>query len=623
MSFDHKFSMNKEHKATKFLTVVWGKKYIDRFLSLSLPSFLAPGNIPALVEATDLEVVIMTKESDIKLFKSSRSFKILEPLCHVRFVNIDDLIADGLYSITLTLAYARPIIACGTEMLNTHFIFMNADFVLADGSLKSLAKHIHDDRSIVLGTSYRSIAEELEPALENMVDSNDILNVPSRTLVGMALQHPHRTTVAKTYMNGLLSSTHPNQLFWKVDDHTVLGRYFLSFMLCIKPERIIKEINCFCDYALIPELCPSGDEVMMCDSDEFFMLELQSRTQETEMLKIGSVYPKEIATSLMEWMTPEHLRGVSYDIVFHADEIPSDITKTQAIAEEVIAEIRRHLGKLKSHRNHHYWVQGVAHWKTSRTKHGLSSTPPELASSPFNLRAKVHLSFHRMVTFVKEIYSKTNPYHQVNQLRRELFEDIRRSSSTDQRMLVVGELSFAKAFCSGETGFDIESTRHCLNSGHTKKHHYDHIIYLPNATHLDDDRLFHKMLELLDLNGSLHIFFSCKGVPMTPGFLRVVFSNLLEYFDLSSNTCEFKSVSNRPLHLCHRTTRLIQWRGSLHGRILLSPMILASIMANYLTRSGTIYNKYPVAVWLRVKPPYSYEDMLCHHQTNRLYIASN
>src|SRR5215467_4840022 len=83
-------SLNMPPKA-KFLTAVWGKAYIDRFCLLSLPSFLAPGNLPALAQALELEVVIMTRQRDFEHFQRNPTFRRLCTICPVRFVEIDDL----------------------------------------------------------------------------------------------------------------------------------------------------------------------------------------------------------------------------------------------------------------------------------------------------------------------------------------------------------------------------------------------------------------------------------------------------------------------------------------------------------------------------------------------------
>jgi hypothetical protein len=401
----------------KFLTVVWGEAYIRRFCALSLPSFVSPGNLPALARDTSLEVVIMTRRNDRKRFEGRRVFERLKAICDVRFVDIDDLITTAVYGVTLTLAYARPIIACGEEMLDTHFVFMNADFVIADGSLRALAKHIHDGRAIVLGPSYRAIADEVEPVLERMIDrETGILEVAPRKMVELSLPFPHRTTTAKLFNQDVFCSTHPNQLFWRVDEHTLLGRYFLVFMLCLKPERVMSAVNCYCDYSFIPELCPSGDEIAMADSDDFFMLELQGRAQETFMLRPGQMTEKAIAASLQEWSTAAHRRAADFDIVFHSRDIPPGIVQVKAVAQRTIDGIRSRLGRPKSHVNHRYWVLGVEAWKRYRKGLGRSQAVPELAPYSLGLVPRLLLVRHKLVRTLgkllaigSEMESRLNP----------------------------------------------------------------------------------------------------------------------------------------------------------------------------------------------------------------------
>jgi hypothetical protein len=375
-----RYRRKKVPRKAKFLTAVWGEDYITRFASLSLPSFLAEGNLPALAAMTDLEVVIMTRSTDVAYFDQHPSFKLLRRVCPVRFVEIDDLVTSSVYGVTLTLAYARAVIACGREMLDTHFVFMNADFVLSDGSLRAMGRHIEAGRSIVLAPSFRAIAEAVEPGLEASIDaSSGVLSIPSRQLAAMSMPHPHATTVAKTRTQTFCHTTHPNQFFWQVDENTLLGRYFLIFMLCLKPERVIESINSYCDYALVPELCPSGDEVVMGDSDELFMLELQRADQEQFMVRIGAANDGQVVRDLSTWTTAEHRRAASHDVVFHMQDLPPGLPAARAEAGAFIDALRRRLGPPIPHEVHPYWISGVEAWRFHRRSAGVDSVPPELS----------------------------------------------------------------------------------------------------------------------------------------------------------------------------------------------------------------------------------------------------
>src|SRR4051794_30387325 len=110
----------------KFLTVIWGDRYIEEFAQVSLPSYLAEGNLPALAQDSDIEVLVLTAENSRRKFDEEPAFRRLGAICPVRFIYIDDLITTGVYGVTLTLAYARGIMDSGAAQTETHFIFMNS-----------------------------------------------------------------------------------------------------------------------------------------------------------------------------------------------------------------------------------------------------------------------------------------------------------------------------------------------------------------------------------------------------------------------------------------------------------------------------------------------------------------
>jgi hypothetical protein len=368
----------------KFLTVIWGDRYVEEFARVSLPSYLAPGNLPFLAQAMELEVLILTSEKSSAAFAREPAFNALATLCPVRFIFIDDLITTGNYGVTLTLAYARGIMDSGDEQTNTCFIFMNADFVLSDGSLRTLTDKLAAGHPCVMAPSLRACAEPVFPMLAERVDrSGHRLSMPGRELVQLAFDNPHPTVIGKTITQNFVSCTTSNQIYWQVDDTTLLGRYHLIFMLAIKPERPMPPVNSYCDYGFVPELVPSGRFLVLDDSDDFFMLELQPTEQEKQFLHCGAVSLREIARELSAWTTREHRRFAKHDVIFHSRNLPPNLDTVRREAASFISRLHRAMKcKAVNHVRHYYWIFGVESWRTLRrasTELEEVSLPPECA----------------------------------------------------------------------------------------------------------------------------------------------------------------------------------------------------------------------------------------------------
>jgi len=374
----------------RLLIPIWGERYIARFAAYSLPSLLAAGNLPALAKFADLEVWVLTSSHDQPLFDDSVSIAGLRRLCPVKFIPIDDLIGSTYYGITLTLAYVRGMSAAGPEMTDTYFVFMNSDFLLADGSLQSLTTHIAAGRNCVLAPSFRSTAEDVEPLIFRQMDpATKTLPIMPRDMARIALRYPHPTIIAKTVNQGTYRSLFHNQLYWQVDENTMLGRFFLLFMLCIKPERVMSTANTYCDYGFVPELCPSGNISVLSDSDDFFMLEAQSRTHECSHVRFGVHEQESIDKYLAATTTRGHRWGAGVDILIHCEDLPAGLKAVRQEAQEYVAKLENRLPPPQAHANHSYWVGAVPLWQDQMRALGKPEFPPELARDTQSAAASV------------------------------------------------------------------------------------------------------------------------------------------------------------------------------------------------------------------------------------------
>lgn len=510
----------------KVLVAVWGASYIEAFTTLALPSLFAPGNLPALGDATQLEFCILTSERDIPLFEANPAIKALRSLCPVGFVGIDDLLGSSVYGITLTLAYMRGIAAEGENMVNVHFMFFNSDFILAAGSLQSLARHILAGHCCVMAPSFRATAEDIEPLLRARTDAaRQILAIPARELVGMALRHLHSTTVAKTINQGVFRSLYHNQLYWRVDKDTVLARFYLMFMLCIRPERVVRTANTYCDYGFAPELCPSGEMAFLTDSDEFFMLETQAHRHEAAHIRLGPHRIADVAGYLSEWTTREHRRFAKENLVFHAANVPPAIEASFADAESAVQELEQLLPPPRPHAFHPYWVGSLPLWRKEIGQHGGGANPPELeaiAEVPVK-RTLIGRVFSLARDVVRGSQGELKIWH-AGWMDQRLVERVLHGLKPDGRALIVAnDLPLAAKRLSRRGTIDRMTLRQAFDvaNGSQGQGRYDDVLVFLRSEQAAGDSGEHSsaLLPLLSADGRLCLIVHDPGSEFMPASL--------------------------------------------------------------------------------------------------------
>jgi len=368
-------------QAVKILLPVWGFRYVQPFLEYSLPTLLAPGNIPALAAALPTEFVILTSADDEDFIKVHPCFKRLADTCATNIQLIDHLITDGNYSTTITLAYTEALRASGAAMLDTCFFILVSDYVMADGSLANVLKRMMNGASAVLAGNFQVVREDAAKWLQEQPD-REVFALPPRELIRWALNFLHPATLANTVDFSITHNSHTNRLFWFVGASTIIGRFYLIHPLCIRPEVTDFAIGSSFDYSFIPELCPSGNVETVEDSDEYLVVEMQPRDHEATLLQSGPIERRALAKSLNQWATLEHRANARCAVIFHAGDLPAQLNSKLKEADAFIADVDRRLkGKPLPYRGHPYWRGAVAAFYNA-TGRRLNDEEWRLAMSP-------------------------------------------------------------------------------------------------------------------------------------------------------------------------------------------------------------------------------------------------
>jgi hypothetical protein len=378
-------------KAVRLLLPVWGEPFIAQFLRISLPTLLAPGNLRAVADALPSTFVFLTNSEGAEILRAHPAVDFLKSICDVEFDIIDDLITGDNYSTTLTLGYARAVRATGTAMCDTCFFFLISDYIMADGSLGNVLTRVQSGYSGVLAGNFQVIEEDAkEPLFKAFETGEPAVVIPPRDLMGWALNYLHPMTLANTVNFPMYFSAHSNRLFWRVDEDTLIGRFYLMHMIAIRPEITEFSIGSSCDYSFIPEMCPSGDVHIVADSDEYFVVEMQKRKHENQFIQLGSTDRAGLATSLAEWTTERHRLNAHSAIVYHASEPTEKLQSVVNESREFVESIEAGLPPAQPYRDHPYWIGAIsAHrrevWRRHQ-KSDPSSVPEEIVAEPLSYR---------------------------------------------------------------------------------------------------------------------------------------------------------------------------------------------------------------------------------------------
>jgi hypothetical protein len=349
-------------KQITLLLPVWGYQFVGRFLEFCLPTLLAPNNIPAIAQALPCRFILLSSTTDKAVIQSHPAWQALERLCRAEIQSIDDLITQANHTATITLAFERALRQSANALRDTCFIFLMSDYLVADGSLKTVLETVQKGAGAVLAGNFQIIAEDVVPLLRRQVDraAQEIVLQP-RELLQWSLAHLHPATIANIVNFGLTHNAYANRLFWRVDENSLIGRFYLMHPIAIHPEVADFAVEASWDYSFVPELCPSGNIVPLTDSDDYLVVELQRREYEWENLRPGPIVPAALARSLAEWTTEHHRRNVAQPVLFHAAGRPANLAQYVAQSDAFVDGVSKLLAAPPLHHQRHpYWIGSIA-----------------------------------------------------------------------------------------------------------------------------------------------------------------------------------------------------------------------------------------------------------------------
>jgi hypothetical protein len=348
---------------TRVITYAWGDAYVEDLLSLTIPALLAAGNLPYLASQVSCEVVMLTEERLFARVSAHPAIERIRAICPFKLIGLDDLITapDKKYGMALTYALHRGFADLGAAMTDHWLIFLNADFVLAEGSLRNLLDHLVRGERLVASPSYCVVAKETKPDLLKRVDPKTrTLSMTPREMAKLALAHRHNTIRSKTVNQNTFHIRYMEQFYWLLDDSTLLGHQMPVAIVGLRPECYVAEPNSYWDHGLMREFCPTAEPDVIGDSDDFLMIELREQEVAHDDILPGWPQPVELAERMISWVTPYQRDFARYPLTLHAADVPANVDEGRRMLSAFVNEVMSHVpANLPSHVGHPQWVH---HW---------------------------------------------------------------------------------------------------------------------------------------------------------------------------------------------------------------------------------------------------------------------
>lgn len=298
--------------------LVFGESYTTKFLNFTVPSLLAPGNLPALIKEKSVIFYIQTDFISHEQIEQSAIIKAVKALgVHIVYVMIPaDIMKtldnqDIIYwllgaSATLGIHYAKSIQAA--------FHHSYPDVVYSDKFFSEMLR-LSRTHQAILGTGMRSDEAMMIPALETY-----------RTAASDAVGYPYLAIPASHLLAHHLNCLHPVAWGYVVNNRPNYWTFPASHVMLWEAEDSL-QFNCphlnalWLEYSVIKDLPAryyqtlDSELDLICKGEDYYI------PQEVDEVYIAELSPADKAPMVDAYADPSNAARHLWQVVTHRDSM--------------------------------------------------------------------------------------------------------------------------------------------------------------------------------------------------------------------------------------------------------------------------------------------------------------
>lgn len=319
------------------VNVVWGGEYTRLYLDVSLPSQLAPGNLPALERSADGVYRIFTTAEDATIIRPSPAYRRLQSITPTEIVTVEIPARTDPYE-TLTRLQMQALREAAA--VGAYALLLAPDIVIADGGIDRLARLAAEGKKAVMVLSVRVAKESFAPELRRRLSQGPdaAVKISSADLVELAIKHFHPTSRALVWPP---TTSWPSHLYWPVEDAGFIAAGFHLHPILVAPAKTDGLLGSTIDGDFVARNFSADEVHVVDDSTELTVFEMSSAAQ-----AVGRPVAPLSASAVGRWAACNadegHMRLFERSVTFRTGKPSSAWQAAHDSTAQISIEIRRY-----------------------------------------------------------------------------------------------------------------------------------------------------------------------------------------------------------------------------------------------------------------------------------------
>ncbi len=256
----------------QIVNVVWGEKYVNTYLELTLPTQFSPGNLLNL--KTKPKYIIYTDEEGKQQIVASSIYQKLLESTHLilRMIAIDE---NPCSFASILRCHSDAIIEANKT--RSPIVFLAPDALTSTGVFTYIEEGISRGVRLIATCGLRMSLEKYQAIVKKrkIKPPDFAVNWSSRELAKMTVENLHHYTEHFIVKKNRIP-VQPSHMFWRLDENHLLGKAYHVHPLMIWPKKVgITPLVSIDGRHFLERICPAFDEwdiVTDCSKISFFEL---------------------------------------------------------------------------------------------------------------------------------------------------------------------------------------------------------------------------------------------------------------------------------------------------------------------------------------------------------------